>query len=179
MSFVKGVVVKTTVPGVTDDDTKGFYKGFNWIFSSAGALVTYECVSDATGAAVWQATSSNNGSGNTFQVTASQNSNTVNTTRDLRLGTSATNISPFIIPKVGKLYAMSASSGSAVAGRDWTAEVFKNGVSVATLTLTALAKNQRSDLGVSFAAGDEVRLVFTHTSGNVNRPKITAFFKLD
>jgi len=41
----------TTVPTVTDDETKGYAPGSTWLNTTSGVL--YACVTAATGAAVW------------------------------------------------------------------------------------------------------------------------------
>lgn len=180
MSFSKGVVVKTSAPSSTDDGTKGFYVGFNWVFASGGTLITYQCTDNSTGAAVWNVTSSNQGGGDSFCFSGSVNNASITTSQDLRQsGGVRTNLSPYIMPKAGKLFAMSASHQGAPAGKNWTLEVFKNGVSAATLVLNAVAKNQRDDLSVAFAQGDEVRLRLTYTAGTIVRPEGSAFFKFD
>lgn len=51
MSVIKGVVVKTTSPAVTDDNTKGFYVGFKWVNTATDT--TYNCADASTGTAVW------------------------------------------------------------------------------------------------------------------------------
>jgi len=180
MSKIKGVVVKTSAPSSTDDGTKGFYVGYNWVYASGGTLVTYTCADNSTGAAIWNVTSSNQGAGNSFSFIGGINNNSLTTSQDFRgAGGIRTNQSPYIMPKAGKLYAISASHTGSPVGKNWTAEVFKNGVSVATLVLNAVAKNQDDTLSVSFAQGDEVRLRFTYTAGTIQRPEMVAFFKLD
>jgi hypothetical protein len=43
----------TTDPGVSNDNTQGYGPGSIWINTTSGALRWWECVSAATGAAVW------------------------------------------------------------------------------------------------------------------------------
>ncbi len=51
MSRIKGVVVKTTNPAVTDDSDEGYYIGFRWINTST--MTEYEIFDATVGAAVW------------------------------------------------------------------------------------------------------------------------------
>jgi|GEM_PF-3632400 len=55
MSFTKGVVVKSVAPTATDDVTKGFYRGFRWVFADA----MYDCCDATMGEAVWSSGASN------------------------------------------------------------------------------------------------------------------------
>lgn len=177
MSYIKGVINKSSAPTVNDDNTKGFYIGFEWVDDSTDT--TYQCADVSTGAAVWNVSSSAGANGNSFQLSAGRNSLGINVDIDLIGAEVTTAETPYIMPKAGKLYGISAAHAGSAVGKEWTADILKNGVSAATLELDEVEKNQRSDLNVSFAEGDTIRLRLILTALTINRPRITAFFKLD
>lgn len=74
MSFVKGVISKTTSPTVNDDSSKGFYVGFMWVNTTDRTV--YECYSNSLGAAVWGISNGNITVDST--VTASSHTGTTN-----------------------------------------------------------------------------------------------------
>lgn len=163
MSLIKGVIVKTTAPTVNDDNTKGFYQGFNWVLNSGGTLKTYQCTDASTGAAVWNVTSSNDGAADSCAYTVGRNNTSITTSQDLRTaGNVPTNQTPFIVPKAGTIFGISAAHSGSPVGKNWTARILVNGVGVANLVLNGVAKNQDDTLGVAVAQGDEIRLTYLY-----------------
>lgn len=96
------------------------------------------------------------------------------TDRDMRVSDVLTNDTNLVIPVNCRLIGISASTNG---NETWQAHVYKNGTSVASLTMTAQASNQNFALAISFAAGDLVRLRQQNGTGNINQPRITVFFK--
>lgn len=88
-----------------------------------------------------------------------------------REGNTRTNQSPYVLWYACTLKALSLSANAAAT---WTAEIYKNGVSVATLSSGGAASAFNGALNVSFAAGDKVSMYVTGT--NINRPSIDALF---
>lgn len=82
------------------------------------------------------------------------------------------NNNPFIVAENNRLTAVSVSSSSNSTG---TITIFKNGVSVQTISLSASRKNAISGLSVDFAALDEISA--SVTSGNISRPTLFMFIR--
>lgn len=80
----------------------------------------------------------------------------------------------YIVPFNCELKYISASTDTA---ETWEAHVYKNGTSVASLTLTAVDSAVSALLSVSFSAGDKVRLRQQNGTGAIGSPRISAFFK--
>lgn len=78
------------------------------------------------------------------------------------------NNSPFIVPEPGIIRAISASSA---ANSTCVITLFKNGVSIATLTFTAQASQRNKTLNLSVTDLDKLSVQVT--SGSISRP---AFF---
>jgi len=114
-----------------------------------------------------------------FQFSVARNSSNVNSSQDLRRqnGTT-TNNSPYIIAFPCELTAISAGSRQGT-NETWTAEIYKNGSSVASLAISNTDKAYSDSYsGINFVAGDEIRMRFTlGSSGAVAYPGITAWFK--
>lgn len=103
---------------------------------------------------------------------SSDNSNVTNRFIE-REGSTRTNQSPFVVWYDCTLEAISLSSNAA---STWTAEVYKNGVSVATLASGGNQYAQSTGVNVSFTAGDRVSMYVNGTSAN--KPSIdTLFFR--
>lgn len=77
------------------------------------------------------------------------------------------NNSPLVMPEASQLIAISVSASANSTG---TLTVYKNGVSVQTLSLTAARKNTVSALAISFASLDELSVAVT--SGSISRPTV-------
>lgn len=75
------------------------------------------------------------------------------------------NNNPLIIPENSQLIAISISASANSTG---TVTVFKNTVSVTTISLTAARKATSAGLTIAFSALDELSLAVT--SGTINRP---------
>jgi hypothetical protein len=88
-----------------------------------------------------------------------------------REGSTRTNQSPYVLWYACTLEAISLSSNAAAT---WTAEIYKNGTSVATLASGGARYAQTTGVNVSFAAGDKVSMYVTGTG--INRPSIDALF---
>ena len=180
MSLLKGVIEKTSAPTVNDDDNAGFFVGFRWVYVSGSTRITYVCTDSTTGAAVWDVTSSTNGSGDSCAFTAGRNNASITSSQDLRkAGQISTNQTPFIVPKAGTIFGISAAHSGSPVGKNWTARILVNGVGAANLVLNGVSKNQDDTLSVSVAQGDEIRLRLIYTSGTIARPSISAFLKFD
>jgi hypothetical protein len=54
MSVIKGVIVKSSSPSVSDDISKGFYIGFTWLDTSVSPSAVYICASNGVGTAKWE-----------------------------------------------------------------------------------------------------------------------------
>lgn len=88
-----------------------------------------------------------------------------------REGNTRTNQSPYVLWYACTLKALSLSANAAAT---WTAAIYKNGASVATLSSGGATSAFNDALNVSFAAGDKVSMYVTGT--NINRPSIDALF---
>lgn len=122
------------------------------------------------------------GSGNTdwrlvnaisFNVTGGRGSN-ASVDRDMEADGILLSTSPYIIPFDCQLKYITASTAGA---ETWEAHVYKNGTSVASITITAADSGSSNELNVSFSAGDKVRLRQQNGTGSIDSPRITAFFK--
>lgn len=80
------------------------------------------------------------------------------------------NNSPFVVPEPSILRAISASS---TANSTCVITVFKNGVSVATLTFTAAQVARDKTLNISLTDLDEISIQVT--SGSISRPTFFMF----
>lgn len=80
--------------------------------------------------------------------------------------------SPFVVPEPSILRAISASSTS---NATCVITVFKNGVSVATLTFTAAQVARNKTLSVSLTDLDEISIQVT--SGSISRPTFFMFIQ--
>lgn len=74
---------------------------------------------------------------------------------------------PLIMPENSELIAVSISASSNSTG---TVTIYKNGVSVTTISLSASRKNVVSSLAIAFAALDELSV--SVTSGSISRPTV-------
>ena len=100
-------------------------------------------------------------------------SSAINTDRFLdRHDGVATNQSPYVVPVATYIRYISLSSNAA---STWTAHVYKNGASVATLASGGTQYAYSSPLAVAVAAGDRISLYVAGTS--VNRPSIDVMFE--
>lgn len=79
---------------------------------------------------------------------------------------------PFIIAENNQLIAVSISSSSNSTG---TVTIYKNGVSVQTISLTASRKNAINGLLINFSPLDEISAQVT--SGNISRPTLFMFIR--
>lgn len=77
------------------------------------------------------------------------------------------NNNPLVMPENSQLIAVSVSASSNSTG---TITIYKNGVSVQTLSLTASRKNTVSGLSISFNTLDELSVAVT--SGSISRPTV-------
>jgi hypothetical protein len=119
------------------------------------------------------ATTNDLGPGGGFALTGARNTNGV-TDRDMRSGRVFTNITPFVIKDNCNLVGITAATSIA---ETWEAHVYRNGVSVASITITAADKGVSGNLAIPFVSGDEVRLRQENGTGAISRPRITAYFK--
>lgn len=109
-----------------------------------------------------------------FVKSGSRNTN-INIDVDMRRedGTVYNN-SPYIVTSDKELKYISAASSSS---DTWEAHVLKNGVSVASVSISANTKGNSPLLSIPFVAGDEVRLRAQNITGNVSKPSINAEFR--
>lgn len=82
------------------------------------------------------------------------------------------NNNPFIVAEPAQLVAMSVSASTVSTG---TITVYKNGVSVATISLAAARKNSASGLAINFTALDEISVAVT--AGSITRPSFFMFIR--
>lgn len=94
--------------------------------------------------------------------------------RDMSSGGVFTNQSPFICVSACRLIGISVSTANPAT---WEAHVYKNGTSIASLSISSSSKGQTSNIDINFAAGDEVRLRQENSTGNVDIPRIMVFFE--
>ena len=94
--------------------------------------------------------------------------------RDMRSDDELTNSTPLIIPFDCELEKIAAST---TGNETWEAHVYRNGVSVASLTITGASSAVSTGLSIAFSEGDEVRLRQENGTGAINSPRIEAFFK--
>jgi hypothetical protein len=106
-----------------------------------------------------------------FNFGASSNNANVTDRFIEREGSTRTNQSPFVVWYDCTLDAISLSSNAA---GTWTAHIYKNGTSVATLASGGNQYASTFGLGVSFTAGDRVSMYVEGTS--IDRPSIDALF---
>lgn len=80
-----------------------------------------------------------------------------------------TNLAGFVLPFDAKIIGIGAATDGTFT---WTAEVRKNGAAtvIASLSLTAVAKDYRDDLSVNTVAGDEIQVYCNGTS--ILRPQV-------
>lgn len=83
------------------------------------------------------------------------------------------NNSPFIIAEPSELIALSIVTANASA--TGTATIFKNGVALQTISLTAQKKNAVNGLAHLFATLDEISVQIT--AGSVSRPVVYIFIR--
>jgi hypothetical protein len=98
LTVIRGIVSKASNPSSTDDDSKGFYIGFEWVNTTS--KVTYECIDATTSNAVWNISSNDNSTailGSHGEVYMQNNTtNTVITTQNVAvkvLGTTTAGLS--------------------------------------------------------------------------------------
>jgi hypothetical protein len=108
-----------------------------------------------------------------FQLSGARRGNG-STDRDLESNRVLTNLTPIVIEQNCKLVGISASTENV---ETWEAHIYKNGVSVAFLPVTAAAKATLSNLDVNFVQGDELRFRQQNSVGAVRNPRIIAYFK--
>lgn len=82
------------------------------------------------------------------------------------------NNNPFIVAEDNQLIALSISSAANSTG---TVTVYKNGVSVQTISLTASRKNSINGLLINYSVLDEISVQVT--SGNISRPTLFLFLR--
>lgn len=82
------------------------------------------------------------------------------------------NNNPFIVAENNRLIAVSISASSNSTG---TVTIYKNGVSVQTISLSASRKNAISSLSVNFVSLDEISAKVT--SGSISRPTLFMFIR--
>jgi len=82
------------------------------------------------------------------------------------------NANPYIVPEPGIIRAISASASSSSTG---VVTVFKNGVSVATLTFTAAQSARDKTLNISVTDLDQISVQVT--SGSITRPTFFIFIQ--
>lgn len=82
------------------------------------------------------------------------------------------NNNPFVLAEPAQLIALSVSASANSTG---TVTVYKNGVSVQTISLTANRKNRVKDLAINFTDLDEISAQVT--SGSITRPTLFLFIR--
>jgi len=112
-------------------------------------------------------------SGRTWNVSGGLRTNGA-ADRDMRVADELTNNTPIPVPYNCVLQKITAST---TVNETWEAHVYRNGVSVASLTITGASSGISTDLNILFSAGDEVRLRQQNGTGAINSPRIQAFFK--
>jgi len=85
-----------------------------------------------------------------------------------------TNLSGYVLPTNATIIGIGAATDGAAT---WTAEVRKNGAAtvIASLSLTAVAKDSRYDLDVDVSTDDEIQMYCNGT--NISSPNMTVYLK--
>ena len=87
-------------------------------------------------------------------------------------GNNPSNNNPFILAEPSELEALSISASSNSTG---TVTIFKNGVSITTISLSASRKARTNNLGLSLTDLDELSVQVT--SGSISRPTVFIFIR--
>lgn len=82
------------------------------------------------------------------------------------------NNNPFIVSEPSELVALSVSASANATG---TVTVFKNGISLTTISLSAARKNRIKGLALSLTDLDEISVQIT--SGSISRPNVYLFIR--
>lgn len=85
----------------------------------------------------------------------------------------SSNTSPFIIPEISQLVALTLATGTITTAT--TITVFKNGVAVTTISLASSKKARVVGLAISLIALDEISIQVT--SGSSSNPLLNIFIK--
>jgi hypothetical protein len=80
--------------------------------------------------------------------------------------------SPFVVPNTSTLKELSLSVSGTHTG---TVEIFRNGSSISSISLSSQDKNSVSGLSIGLAAGDEISAQVT--SGNMTKPVLGIFIQ--
>mgnify|MGYP003346535126 CR=1 FL=1 len=110
-----------------------------------------------------------------FTITGARNGNS-NLDRDLKIGDVFFNQTPEILFFDCTLVGITCGTNNV---ETWEAHVYKNGVSVASVSVTNKAKESSPTLNIPWSKLDEIRLRQENAVGNVARPRITAWFKIN
>lgn len=82
-----------------------------------------------------------------------------------------TNVSPYIVPYNGEIYAAGAVNRNLNIARTWDFEVERNGTIILTLSVPNTTYKASIDgLSISVNAGDEIVLYFRNASNTISRP---------